>query len=351
MGADTSIVSRMGIEFKSIKAIRGALRGTPGPSTRAQGETTAREAALTKPPGSLGRLEEISVWLAAWQDRAPPKIENPQIVVFAGNHGIAARGVSAYPAEVTSQMVANFETGGAAVNQLSKTAGATFRIIPIRLSEPTADFSDAPAMDEAAFIEAFNIGGNAIDTDCDLLCVGEMGIANTTSAAAVCHALFGGDAADWVGPGTGVTGDTIILKTDVVRDAVQFHLSETSDPLDVLRRLGGRELVAMAGAIVRARHSKIPVLIDGYVAGAAAAALEQAHLGSLDHALCAHVSAEPGHRRLLAKLGKSALLDLGMRLGEASGAALAINLIRAAADCHAGMATFADAGVTNKDDA
>jgi nicotinate-nucleotide--dimethylbenzimidazole phosphoribosyltransferase len=341
----------MGIDFTSIEVIRGALRDAPGPSTRAQGETRTREATLTKPPGSLGRLEDISAWLAAWQDRAPPKVENPQVIVFVGNHGIAARGVSAYPAEVTAQMVANFEAGGAAVNQLSKTAGATFRVIPIKLNKSTADFSDAPAMDEAAFIEAFNIGSNAVDPDCDLLCIGEMGIANTTSAAAVCHALFGDEAADWVGPGTGITGDTITLKTDVVRDAVQFHLSETSDPLDILRRLGGRELAAMAGSITRARHSKIPVLIDGYVAGAAAAALEQAHPGSLDHALCAHVSAEPGHRRLLAKFGKSALLDLGMRLGEASGAALAINLVRAAADCHAGMATFADAGVTDKTDA
>lgn len=340
----------MNNEFTSMQAIRDALRNAPGPSTRAQGDTTAREATLTKPPGSLGRLEDISAWLAAWQDRAPPQIENPQVVVFAGNHGIAARGVSAYPAEVTAQMVANFEAGGAAVNQLSKTARSTFRVIPIRLSEPTVDFSDAPAMDEDAFIEAFNIGGNAVDPNCDLLCVGEMGIANTTSAAAICHALFDGEAADWVGPGTGVTGDTITLKISLVRDAAQFHLSETSDPLEILRRLGGRELAAMAGAIVRARYSKIPVLIDGYVAGAAAAVLEQAAPGSLDHTMCAHVSAEPGHQRLLAKLGKTALLDLGMRLGEASGAALAINLVHAAADCHAGMSTFADAGVTNKVD-
>ena len=262
----------MSIDFTSIEAIRGALRDAPGPSTRAQGETTTREATLTKPPGSLGRLEDISAWLAAWQDRAPPKVENPQVIVFAGNHGIAARGVSAYPAEVTAQMVANFETGGAAVNQLSKTAGATFRVMPIKLEEPTADFSDAPAMDETAFIEAFNIGSNTVDPNCDLLCIGEMGIANTTSAAAVCHALFGDEAADWVGPGTGITGDTISLKTDLVRDAVQFHLNETSDPIDILRRLGGRELAAMAGAITRARHSKTPVLIDGYVVGAAAAA-------------------------------------------------------------------------------
>lgn len=340
----------MSIEFTSMEDVRAALRRAPGPSMRAQAETATREATLTKPPGSLGRLENISSWLAAWQDRAPPQVNKPQVVVFAGNHGIAARGVSAYPAEVTAQMVANFDSEGAAVNQLSKTAGASFRVVPIRLQEPTADFTNVAAMDEAAFLEAFHIGCNAVDPDCDLLCVGEMGIANTTSAAAVCHALFGGEAVDWVGPGTGITGDTITLKTDLVRDAAKHHLNETSDPLEILRRLGGRELAAMAGAIVHARYNNVPVLIDGYVAGAAAAVLEQAHPGSLDHIICAHVSAESGHRRLLEKLGKPALLDLDMRLGEASGAALAINLVRAAADCHAGMATFADAGVTNKAD-
>lgn len=336
--------------FKSIEAIRGALQAAPSPSTQAQNTTDTREATLTKPPGSLGRLEDIASWLAAWQDRAPPRVRTPQVVVFAGNHGVAARGVSAYPAEVTAQMVANFEAGGAAVNQLSKTAGASFRVIPIHLETPTADFTDTAAMDEDAFLEAFNIGANAIEADCDLLCIGEMGIANTTSAAAVCHALFGEDASDWVGPGTGITGDTIFLKTGIVADAVSFHLSETTDPLEILRRLGGRELVAMAGAILGARYQNTPVLIDGYVAGAAAATLEQAHPGSLDHTMCAHVSAEPGHRRLLTKLNKVPLLDLGMRLGEASGAALAINIVRAAADCHAGMATFADAGVTDKSD-
>ncbi len=332
----------------SIDDILKRLQTAPAASEAAISKTMAREATLTKPPGALGRLEEISVWLAGWQDRAPPKIEHASVVVFAGNHGVAAKGVSAYPAEVTAQMVANFEAGGAAVNQVSKTAGATFKVIAIDLEHPTADFTEAPAMNEAEFTRAFGIGWQAVDTGTDLLCIGEMGIANTTSAAAVCHALYGGHAADWTGPGTGVTGTTLSMKAQAVADAVALHKGPASGPLDLLRRLGGRELAAMAGAIVAARYMKCPVLIDGYVAGAAAAALAAQHPGSLDHTIAAHVSAEPGHRRLLDTLKKKPLLDLGMRLGEASGAALAINIVRAAAACHAGMASFADAGVSDK---
>lgn len=332
----------------SIDDILAQLTAAPTASNAATAQTKAREATLTKPPGALGRLEEISEWLAAWQDRAPPRIDKAAVVVFAGNHGVAARGVSAFPAEVTAQMVANFEAGGAAVNQLSRTAGADFKVIPIDLDRPTRDFTEGPAMSEADFIAAFATGWRALEGGVDLLCVGEMGIANTTSAAALCHALFGGRAEDWTGPGTGVSGQALSKKAVVVADAVTLHGSNASGPLDLLRRLGGRELAAMAGAILAARFKKCPVLIDGYVAGAAAAALAAAHPGSLDHAMAAHVSAEPGHRRLLDALGKSPLLDLGMRLGEASGAALAINIVRAAAACHAGMASFADAGVSDK---
>lgn len=332
----------------SIEDILARLTAAPAASNAATAQTKAREATLTKPPGALGRLEEISEWLAAWQDRAPPRIDKAAVVVFAGNHGVAARGVSAFPAEVTAQMVANFEAGGAAVNQLSRTAGADFKIIPIDLDRPTGDFTEGPAMSEADFIAAFATGWRALEDGVDLLCVGEMGIANTTSAAALCHALFGGRAEDWTGPGTGVSGQALSKKAAVVADAVTLHGNDASGPLDLLRRLGGRELAAMAGAILAARFKKCPVLIDGYVAGASAAALAVAHPGSLDHTMAAHVSAEPGHRRLLDALGKNPLLDLGMRLGEASGAALAINIVRAAAACHAGMASFADAGVSDK---
>lgn len=333
---------------KTMTGIYDLLAAAPAASASAADGARAREATLTKPPGALGRLEVISEWLASWQDRNPPRIDNARVIVFAGNHGVAARGVSAFPAEVTAQMVANFEAGGAAVNQLSRASGAAFRVIAIDLDNPTRDFTEAPAMDEAAFMAAFNTGWSAVDDATDLLAIGEMGIANTTSAAAVCHALFGGRAEDWTGPGTGVTGSALSAKAGVVAAAVALHGEAASGPIDILRRLGGRELAAMAGAIVAARYKRCPVLIDGYVSGAAAAALAAAHPASLDHTLAAHVSAEPGHRRLLEALGMDPLLDLGMRLGEASGAALAINIVRGAAACHAGMASFADAGVSDK---
>lgn len=333
---------------ESMDDIRRLLDAQPGPSVDAHDAANAREATLTKPPGALGRLEEISAWLSAWQDRHPPSVANPHVVVFAGNHGVAARGVSAYPPEVTAQMVANFETGGAAVNQLSKVAGAAFNIHPLDLDMPTADFTQGPAMDEPSFMAAFNVGWNAVDPDCDLLAIGEMGIANTTAAAAVSHALFGGTAEDWTGPGTGVTGDALSLKAKVVGEAAQHHRDAARDAIDILRRIGGRELAAMAGAVLSARYKNCPVLLDGYVSGAAAAALEVRRPGSLDHTLAAHASAEPGHRRLLGAIGKTPLLDLNMRLGEASGAALAISIVKAAAACHSGMASFADAGVSGK---
>ncbi len=331
-----------------IADIEALLASMPGPSETARDAARTREATLTKPPGALGRLEEIAEWAAAWQHRHPPRIDNPQVVVFAGNHGVAAKGVSAYPAAVTAQMVANFEAGGAAVNQLSKAADAGFRVVPLDLDIPTNDFTEGPALDEDTFMAAFIAGWNVLEDDCDLLAVGEMGIANTTSAAAVCLALYGGAPEDWTGPGTGLTGDALSMKARVVADAVALHTDEADGPLDILRRLGGRELAAMAGAVLSARFKNCPVLLDGYVSGAAAAVLEQAQPGALDHTMTAHMSAEPGHRGLLEALGKAPLLDLNMRLGEASGAALAINIVHAAVACHTGMASFADAGVSDK---
>lgn len=333
----------------NMNALAERLRGLPGPDTAAAAAAAEREPQLTKPPGSLGRLEDIAAWLAAWQGHHPPRLDDVQVRVFAANHGVVAKGVSAYPAEVTAQMVGNFEAGGAAINQLCRAAGAQLQVVALHLDSPTADFTEAPAMDEAAFVAAVNAGMASVPAGAELLCIGEMGIGNTTSAAAICHALYGGRAADWTGPGTGVAGDALTLKAEVVGAAVAHHGIEPDDGLEILRCLGGRELAAMAGAIVAARLGRTPVLLDGYVAGAAAAALAAAAPGALDHCLAAHVSAEPAHAALLEKLGKSALLDFGMRLGEASGAALAVSLLRAAVACHAGMATFAEAGVSDKD--
>ena len=335
--------------FLSLKDLRERTVTLPGPDEKAADAAREREPQLTKPPGSLGRLEQISEWLASWQGRHPPLLERICVRVFAGNHGVVARGVSAYPAEVTVQMVGNFEVGGAAINQLCKTAGAELEIEALDLDRPTADFSKGAAMVEADFVSAFNTGVASLPTNSDLLCIGEMGIGNTTSAAAICHALYGGTPKDWTGPGTGINGAALDAKANVVGEAVALHQDICGDGLEVLRCLGGREMAAMAGAIIAARLDRVPVLIDGYVASAAAAALDATIPGALDHCLAAHVSAEPAHRMLLEKLGKTALLDFGMRLGEGSGAALAIPLIRAAQACHTGMATFAEAGVSDKD--
>ena len=332
-------------EIASLADVRALIRDLPGRDEEAADKAAAREAQLTKPAGALGRLEEITAWAAAWQGRHPPVAEAPLTCVFAGNHGVAARGVSAFPAEVTAQMVANFEAGGAAINQICEAAGARLKVVPLALGEPTADFTEAPAMSDAECAAAIATGMATVDRDADLLCVGEMGIANTTAAAALACALFGGVGADWAGPGTGVDGDGVSRKAAVIDAAMAHHGKALADPLEALRRVGGRELAAMVGAVIEGRRTRIPVLLDGYVCTAAAAVLHAAVPGGLDHCLLAHVSAEPGHRRLAERIGKAPLLDLGMRLGEGTGATLAAMLVRAALRAHRGMATFADAGV------
>lgn len=333
----------MSTSISCINDIRALLSRLPAEDAQAVAGWSARDPQLTKPPGALGRLEELSRWLSAWQGRHPACLDKPVARVFAGNHGVAALGVSAFPAEVTVQMVANFRHGGAAINQLCKTFGTQLDVIALDLDHPTADFTQGPAMTEAEFAAAFQAGMDAVPEGADLLVVGEMGIGNTTPAAAIAGALHGGDAADWTGRGTGVDGDALSRKTQVVAAGIALHRGH--DPLEILRRLGGRELAAMAGAVLAARLKRVPVLLDGYVCTAAVAPLEAAVKGALDHCVVAHASAEPGHRRLLAALGKEPLLTLGMRLGEASGAALAVGIVKAALACHTGMATFAEAGV------
>ena len=333
--------------LNSLDDIRALLSTLPGPDKQSLTQAAEREPQLTKPPGSLGRLEELSHWLAAWQGRHPPTMESPRAHVFAGNHGVTAQGVSAYPAAVTGQMVGNFEAGGAAINQLCKAFGITLAVDALDLDRPTADFTEGPAMSEAETLDAIKRGMDVVVEGCDVLCLGEMGIGNTTAAAAICHALYGGSAVDWTGPGTGVQGEAMSLKTKVVADAAKLHSG--GDGLDILMRLGGRELAAIAGAIIAARLKRVPVLLDGYVCSAAASTLEATTPGSLDHCQVGHVSSEPGHLRLLGHLNKAALINFEMRLGEASGAALAVGLLKAAVACHNGMATFGEAGVSNKD--
>jgi nicotinate-nucleotide--dimethylbenzimidazole phosphoribosyltransferase len=333
--------------FRSLAELRAACLDLPGGDEAASAAVAARQAELTKPPGSLGRLEEMVAWLARWRGGAP-RLDRVDILVFAGNHGVTAQGVSPYPAAVTAQMVANFDAGGAAINQLAQTVSATLRVIPLALAQPTADFTVEPAMDEAAFLAAVSTGYSAVQENADLICLGEMGIGNTTAAAALSAALFGGDGVRWSGRGTGLDDRGLARKQAAVDKALARHADTTGDPLRAAAALGGRELAAILGATLAARHRGIPVLLDGFVCTAAVAPLARLRADALDHALAAHVSAEAGHRTLLEELKLKPLLDLGMRLGEGSGAALAVSLLRAALACHTGMATFAEAGVANK---
>jgi nicotinate-nucleotide--dimethylbenzimidazole phosphoribosyltransferase len=336
------------MSFTSLEELRAACLDLPAGDEAAAAAVANRQNVLTKPRGSLGRLEEIAAWLARWQGRALPKLDRVKVFVFAGNHGVTAQGVSAYPSEVTVQMVANFSGGGAAINQLARIAGAELDVVALDLDHPTADFTQAPAMNETAFLAAVSAGYGAISKDMDLVCFGEMGIGNTTPAAAIAAALFGGGAEKWTGRGTGVDDAGLHRKIVAIDAGLDRHAATLSDPLAVAAALGGRELAAILGATLAARHLGVPVLLDGFVCTAAVAPLAGLHPAGLAHTLAAHVSAEAGHRNLLEALALPPLLDLGMRLGEGSGACLAVNLVRSALECHARMASFAEAGVSDK---
>ncbi|KIC18934.1 nicotinate-nucleotide--dimethylbenzimidazole phosphoribosyltransferase [Leisingera sp. ANG-Vp] len=334
-------------QLSSLDDFRAALSGAPAQDQAALDGAAARNTQLTKPPGALGRLEDLAVWYGGWRRSDRPEISAPQVIVFAGNHGVTAQGVSAFPAEVTAQMVINFEHGGAAINQLARLAGARMDVHALELDRPTADFTQGPAMSGKELLAALQAGWSAVDPSADLLVVGEMGIGNTTPAAALACALFGGEAAEWTGRGTGVDDAGLANKTRVVAEGLALHKEAIKDGLDALACLGGREIAAMAGAIAAARILHIPVILDGFICCAAAACLAHTAEGALDHTVAGHQSAEGAHAALLQKLGKEPLLALGLRLGEASGAALAIQVLKGAVACHSGMATFAEAGVSD----
>lgn len=334
--------------YRDFAAIRNALQNLPKSDALASAAARTRDAVLTKPAGALARLEDCVFHLAGWQRRALPQLDLVRIIIFAGNHGVVARGVSAYPAEVTSQMVVNFEHGGAAINQLARMHNAELAIVALDLDRPTADFTTAEAMDMPDCLDAIARGMVTVSGNADILILGEMGIGNTTAAAALAAALYGGDASAWVGPGTGVAGPALTAKISAVDAALVFHGDALRDPLEALRRVGGREIAALFGALLAARLRGIPVLLDGFVVGAAAGVLGCLGEETLAHCLAGHVSAEPGHRRLLDRLKLTPLLDLGMRLGEGSGAAVALGVLKAAVACHTGMATFTEASVSNR---
>jgi nicotinate-nucleotide--dimethylbenzimidazole phosphoribosyltransferase len=334
--------------FDSLAGLRALLDALPPGDDTAAAAIAERQARLTKPQGSLGRLEEFAAWLGRWQGRETPRLDKVEVLVFAGNHGVAARGVSAYPASVTAQMVANFEGGGAAINQICRSVGAALRVIALNLDTPTLDFTEHQAMAEPDFVGAVAAGFQAVSPDADLVCLGEMGIGNTTAASALAAALLGGGGERWAGRGTGLDEEGLARKREAIDAGLKRHRAELSDPLRAAMALGGWELAAILGATLAVRLHAIPVLLDGFSATAAAAPLACLQRGALDHALVAHCSAEAGHRGLCAELKMRPILELDMRLGEASGAALAVSVLKAALACHLGMATFAEAGVDDR---
>ena len=335
--------------FGTLKEFEAALAELPEPNREAQKKARARQKVLTKPPGSLGLLEEIAIHLAGWcggrEQDGMPRADRAEAIVFAGNHGVTAQGVSPYPADVTRQMVRNFEAGGAAINAITSCVGLDLKVVPLSLDQPTQDICVGPALNEAELLEALNAGAESVSNDIDVLVLGEMGIGNTTIAAALGAASFGGDGRDWAGPGTGLDDLGVARKADVIDHALARHLNARGDAVELLRCLGGRETAGIAGAVVTARRARIPVILDGYVVCASVAPLFAANSNIVAHCLAGHLSAEPAHAQLLRHLGLKPILNLDMRLGEGTGAALAAGIIRAACAAHCNMATFDEAQV------
>ena len=336
-------------QISSLDDLRDLLRNLPGPDEAARTTAIAREPNLIKPKGSLGRLEELAAWLAAWQGRHPPVIDRPACATFAGNHGIMVHRVSPCPVEVTWQQSKNFAEGGGSINAVCRSTGTEHKVYDIAIDSFTRDFLEGPAMDEDDFVAAFNVGMAAVEPGMSVFCPGEMGIGNTTPASAMVMALYGGKATDWVGYGAGAVGPIMERKIKVVADGVALHMKDHPDPVEIARRLGGRELAAMAGATLSGRLQRVPVLLDGFPCSASAAFLEAFQPGALDHCRIAHASAEAGHARLTEILRQRPLINMGMRLGEGTGAVLAVHLLRAAVTCHTEMATFEEAAVARNE--
>ncbi len=328
----------------------------------------ARQGQLTKPPGALGQLEAIAVQLAALQAAAQPQVERVHISVFAADHGVAAEGVSAFPQAVTAEMVRNFARGGAAISVMAKQLNATLEVINLgtvsvveplanvrdeRINAGTANFAQGPAMTEAQLAQALQAGRAAVlrakQNGAHLFIGGEMGIANTTAASAIACALLQTAPALLAGPGTGLDSNGVAHKARVIEQALAKHQLTQSDPLSVLRHVGGFEIAGLCGAYIAAAQQGLPVLVDGFISTVAALAAVRINPDVRNWLLFGHTSAEPGHQRVLAALDAQPVLQLGMRLGEGSGAAMAVHILQLACALHNGMATFAEAGVSEKD--
>ena len=303
---------------------------------------------LIKPEGSLGKLEDYAEWMAGWQCKVKPSMDNFHCNVFAANHGVAKLGVSAYPYDVTAQMVKNYESGGAAINQLCKLGNINLSVVPIDLENPTQDFSKYKAMTEDETISAMQVGYNSVPKNCDLLILGEMGIGNTTAATAISCALFNKPAISWTGAGTGISKKIMQKKISIIETALNFHKHKFEKVEQILGTFGGREMAAIAGAVIAARVSGVPVLLDGFTSTASAATLTIFKKDILDHCLVSHLSTEPGHKGIVSYLKKEPILDLNLRLGEGSGGAVAALIIKSAIITHNNMKTFSEAQVCEK---
>jgi nicotinate-nucleotide--dimethylbenzimidazole phosphoribosyltransferase len=318
--------------------IASTIAGIPAPAAGAELRAWERLESLTKPPGSLGRLEEIAARIATLRDDVRPRVPRKAIVLMAADHGVTEENVSPYPQEVTAQMVANFVAGGAAINQLARHVGATLTLIDMGVATPLADSEGGV---EAARALA--------DDGVDLIGTGEMGIGNTTAAAAVTSVLTGVPPERVVGPGTGTAADGVRHKAFVVKRAIARNTPDRADALDVLAKVGGFEIAGLAGVVIGAAAAGVPVVADGFISGAATLAALRLAPAAAPWVLASHRSAEPGHRVVLEALGLIPVLDLDMRLGEGTGAALAMGIIDAACVMMSGMATFAEAGVTDRE--
>lgn len=308
--------------------LRATLTELRTPDQAAIDAVEDRAAQILRPAGALARLDDVASWMAGWQRTSTPAVTRPAALIFAADHGVAAASaVSAYPTDVTAAMLAAYGAGRSTISAFAAIAGATVGAVDVGVGRPTGDIRVESALSAERFAECVDAGRSAVDAlDTDLLVLGEMGIGNTTAAAAVTAALLGGEPESWVGRGTGIDADGLGRKQDAVTAAVR-RIADLTDPLEVLREVGGAELAALAGAVAAARSRSLPVLLDGYVVTASALPLGLVSPGALDHCRVGHCSAEPGHRRLLDHLGMSPLLDLDMRLGEGSGAMAAVPLV------------------------